>query len=387
MQLYELDENGKPRLVQSKFYRDEEGHYWDFSGAYGGSNVWVPAPEWAGNINPYLFEGPNILIGTHRKPICDVPTMRAGGKSTDGNNLILTTEEKDELLRTDPQAEKFIRPFMNGKDFINRKYRWCLWLVGAEPADIRKCPRVLERIGKVREFRKKSKKKATQKKAETPMLFDEIVEPQGDYIAIPNVSSEKRKYIPMEWVSHDVIPGENIRFVENANLFLFGVLNSSVHMAWNRIIDGKLEISLRYGSTISYNAFPWPHIVRPEIVEYQTEGRLKVHPYQSRIEQTAQAILDARKLYPRSTLADLYDERSMPPELRKAHNDNDEAVMTAYGFRRHYEDDRFHEEDIVIALMYMYKDITECEEYKENYPNYEWARKCLGEDYDEEEEE
>ncbi|MBQ7593070.1 MAG: hypothetical protein IJU48_01800 [Synergistaceae bacterium] len=362
------EEENKPSswVLPQKFYRDEQGRYWE-NNVLGGKNFLVPAPIWAGNINPYLFEGPTIFIMSQRKPLCDVPMMRAGGKVADGGkvtgkgNLILTDEEKNELLKTDPLAEKFIRPYMMGKDFINNIKRWCLWLKDAEPAEVRKCPRVLERIEKVREFRLSSKKPATRKKADTPMLFDEPVECKTDYLAVPSISSSRRRYIPIAWLSHDVIPGANMRFIDNASLYIFGVLMSSVHMAWTRVIGGRLKSDYSYGNTVNYNAFVWPNITDT-----------------SEIERTAQAILDARAKYPRSSLADLYDERTMPPELRKAHNENDEAVMNAYGFKRHYEYEKFHEEDIVIRLMYMYKELTGCEEFSRNYPNREFWESLYG---------
>lgn len=329
------------------YYYDENGRFYELRELNGHVNILVPAPYYVGNINGYLFRGPNIFIASHRKPICpDVPEMKSGGKVTDGKNLILTDNEKNELLRTDPHADILIRPYMMGRDFINRISRWCLWLKDKEPADIRRCPRVLERIEKVREFRLASKKPSTQKKADTPMLFDEPVESTTDYIAIPVVSSSTRKYIPMDWVSREVIPGSHIKFVQNMSQYHFGVLNSVVHMAWVRKISGKLRIDYSYSNTIDYNAFPWPY-------DYElTAGK------RERIESTAQMILDARKKYPQSTLADLYDERTMPPELRKAHSINDSAVLDAYGFS-----ENIREIDIVIDLMYRYKEITGCEEF------------------------
>ena len=381
MRLFRKNAEGENVLIPSKFVQDSEGNYWESRGNIGGSTLMVPAPEWAGNINFYLFEGPNIFIEPTRKPLCDVPIVRAGGKSTDGNNLILTDDEKNELLRTDPQAEKFIRPYMMGKDFINRISRWCLWLKGIEPADIRKCPRVLERIERVREFRLKSKKEATRRKADTPMLFDEIVESSTDYLAIPKTSSCNRKYIPIAWLPHEVIAGDGIFMCENIKLYHFGVLSSIVHNAWVRKISGRLGLSYRYSNTIDYNAFPWPVLHNIPTKPGQPP---KIHPSIPEIENTAQAILNARALYPRSSLADLYDERTMPPELRKAHQKNDEAVMRAYGFRRHFEDDRAHEEDIVIQLMYMYQELTGCEEGSDTYPNREFWQSWFGEDEDDE---
>lgn len=366
--------------LPQKFFRDEDGNYWECTANFDGKNFMVPAPVWAGNINFYLFEGPNIFIEPTRKPLCDVPIMRSGGKPADGGNLILTDEEKEELLRTDPKAEQFLRPYMMGVDFINRITRWCLWLKGVEPADIRQCPRVLERIEKVREFRSKSKKESTRKKADTPMLFDEPIECATNYLVVPGVSSSTRKYIPIGWITPDVIPGNALRFIPNATLYHFGVLNSSVHMAWVRKISGRLKSDYSYSNTLDYNAFPWPRL-------YPTPWLPDGNPHLRAIETTAQEILDARAKYPRSSLADLYDERTMPPELRKAHQHNDDAVMSAYGFERHYQDDKWHDEDIAIRLMYMYQELTGCREYYEDYPNlalYERFYGPYGDEYEDE---
>ncbi len=367
-------------LEPNKFYRDAEGHYWENRGEIlPGRNFYVPAPDWAGHINFYLFEGPDIFIEPQRKPLCKVPELWRGADPVDGGNLILTDDEKNELLRTDPQAEKFLRPYMMGRDFINRISRWCLWLKGAEPADVRKCPRVLERIEKVRKFRLSSKSEATRKAADTPMLFLRPRECTTDYLAIPKVSSSTRKYIPIAWLPSNVIAGDKLFVCENSTLYQFGVLNSIVHMAWVRIVSGKLKIDYSYSNTIDYNAFPWPTL-------YPTPWLKDGNPHLRAIEKTAQAILDARAKYPRSSLADLYDERTMPPELRKAHNENDEAVMNAYGFKRHFQNEKFHEEDIVISLMYMYKELTGCEEIKRDYPNRKFWLSFYPEDAEDDEE-
>ena len=362
MKLYGTDAEGKAVLRPSKFTMDSEGNYWENRGPINGCDFYVPAPPWAGNINDYLFEGPNIIVEPTKKPICDVPPLLLGATPRDDGNLILSDEEKDELLRTDPHAERFIRPFVGAKEFINRITRWCLWLKGAEPADIRKCPRVLERIGKVRDFRKKSTRDATRKQAEIPTLFSEVRFSTTDYLAIPRVSSSARRYVPIAWLTSDVIVGDAMFMCEGSTLYHFGVLNSSVHMAWVKCISGRLRNDYRYSNTLDYNCFPWPEVIE---VPWFPDG----NPHRLAVEKSAQAILDARALYPRSSLADLYDERTMPPELRKAHNANDEAVMKLYGFKRHYEDDRMHDEDIATALLYRYKDLTGCKEYSEHYPN------------------
>lgn len=371
--------------VPDKFYRDENGHYWENRPIHGRRvNFMVPAPVWAGNINPYLFEGPNIFIEGYAKPLCKVQELRRGSDPVDGGFLTMTDEAKKELLKAEPQAEPFIRQYMNGKEFINDIPRWCLWFVGVEPADVRKCPRVLDRIKKCQEYRRTSKRAATKKAADTPMLFAERRICETNYLAIPKVSSGDRKYIPIGWLPPEVIPGDKLFSCDNATLFQFGILTSSVHMAWSRVLGQHLGAGFSYANTMNYNAFPWPYMRRE--IPWLPGG---LNPQYVAIEKTAQAILDARKLYPRSTLADLYDERTMPPELRKAHKANDEAVMDAYGFERHYEDDRFHDEDITINLMYMYKDLTGCREFYESYPNLKFWESYYGaydddEDYEEE---
>lgn len=294
----------------------------------------------AQNINPYLIDAPIVFIHALTKPINEVPQMLNGGKPTEGGFLILTEEEKDELISLNPIAEKFIRPYMMGKDFILRKTRYCLWMVGANPADIRRAPLVVERINQVCQYRLSSPKAATQKKADTPMLFDEVRECFSDYVAIPKVSSENRRYIPMEYLSKDIIPGDKLFMLPSADLYSFGILTSNVHMAWMRAVCGRLKSDYSYSNTIVYNNFPWP-----EVSEQQ----------KAKIEQTAQAILDARALYPDSSLADLYDEVTMPPELRRAHQQNDRAVMGAYGFPVSRD---FTESDCVARLFEMYKQLT-----------------------------
>lgn len=298
------------------------------------------AKKEVGNINGYLIDADNIFIERRATPLCDVPAIYRGSQPTDGGFLILTEEEKDNLLAQEPQAARLIRPFMMGKDFIERKPRYCLWLVDADPSVIRKCPNVYKRILNVRDFRLASKKVATRKKAETPTLFDEVHECATSYVAIPKVSSERRRYIPMDFLSKDIIPGDKLFMMPNATLYHFGVLMSNVHMAWMRAVCGRLEMRYSYSNTIVYNNFPWPQPTE--------EQRMK-------IEQTAQGILDARAQRPNASLADLYDEIAMPPELRKAHQQNDRAVMKAYGFPIK----GFTESDCVAALMDMYKALVD----------------------------
>ncbi len=290
------------------------------------------------HINGYLVDADDVFIENRQNPICEVPQMLNGGKPTEGGFLILTEEEKNDLLHKNPVARKFIRPYMMGKDFIQRKPRYCLWLVGAKPEEVRQCPMVLDRIEKVRQYRLKSPKSATRKKAETPMLFDEVRECRSDYVAIPKVSSENRRYIPMEILKKEVIPGDKLFMLPAASNYTFGIMTSNVHMAWMRAVCGRLEMRYSYSNTIVYNNFPWPT---------PTDAQ------KSRIEQTAQAILDARAKYPDSSLADLYDPNLMPYDLLQAHRENDRAVMAAYGFST-----KMSESDCVAALFNLYSELT-----------------------------
>lgn len=271
----------------------------------------------ADNINGYLLDAPTIFIEKNSKPLCNVPPMIRGSSPIDDGNLLLTIEEKYEYLKKEPHGDKFLRPFMMGKDFIDRKPRWCFWLVGANPADLKSCPILMKRIEAVRDFRMKSSKTATVQSAATPTIFGEMRPCESDYVAIPKVTSENRRYIPIDYLKANIIAGDKLFQMPYASLYHFGVLTSNVHMAWMRAVCGRLEMRYSYSNTIVYNNFPWPN---------PTEEQMK------KIEQTAQAILDARALYPDSSLADLYDELTMPVELRKAHQDNDRAVMQAYGF-------------------------------------------------------
>lgn len=273
--------------------------------------------EEAKNINGYLCDAPDIFIEGRRKPLGNAPEMINGGKPAEGGNLILTEEEKVDLLNANPQAAPYIRHFMMGSDFIQRKPRFCLWLVDANPSILKLCPQVLKRIEAVREFRLASKKEATRKKADFPMLFDEIRDCKTEYVAIPKVSSERRRYVPMDWLDAEVVPGDKLFMIPDASLYHFGILESNVHMAWMRAVCGRLKSDYSYSNSIVYNNFPWPSPTTEQ---------------QAKIEASAQAILDARALYPDSSLADLYDPTLMPKELLQAHRQNDRAVMAAYGF-------------------------------------------------------
>ena len=294
------------------------------------------------NINAYLIAADNVFVESRQNPLCNVPALLNGGKPTEGGFLILLEEEKDELIEAEPAAIAFIRPYMMGKDFINRKPRYCLWMVGASPAILQKCPSVLKRIESVRKYRLASPKEATRRKAETPMLFDEVRECSSDYVAIPKVSSQNRRYVPMEYLRSEIIPGDKLFMLPNASLYELGILTSNVHMSWMRVVCGRLKSDYSYSNTVVYNNFPWPT---------PTDAQ------RAKIEKTAQAILDARALYPDASLADLYDELTMPPELRKAHQENDKAVMAAYGIQS--GDPAFKSESACVALlMKRYQELT-----------------------------
>ena len=292
------------------------------------------------NINSYLSEAPNIFIESHSTPLCNVPPMHFGNMPRDGGGFILSPQEKEELITRDPNTKAWIREYLGAEEFINNKKRYCLWLVGVSPSTLRNSPLIIERIQRVREFRLSSKAAATRKFAETPSLFCQITQPPNeDYLLIPRVSSENRKYIPIGFVDSAVIASDSVLIVPNANLELFGVLTSNVHMAWMRAVCGRLETRYRYSKDIVYNNFPWPNPTAEQ---------------KAKIDQTAQAILDARALYPESSLADLYDELTMPVELRKAHQANDKAVMQAYGFDYKI----MTESECVAELMKMYVELT-----------------------------
>lgn len=271
----------------------------------------------AKNINGYLTDADNIFITGTKEQISKMPTMHMGVMARDGGNLILSEEEYQDYIKKEPLGKQWIHRYMMGKEFINNIPRYCFWLVGANPSDLRKCPLLLERIEKVRKCRLESSAKETQKLADNASLFAQLAQPSKTFIAFPKVSSEQRRYIPIGFLSPDIIVGDKVYVVEDVGLYHFGILTSNVHNAWMRAVAGRLEMRYSYSNTIVYNSFPWP---TPSDAQ------------KSAIEKTAQSILDVRAKYPTSSLADLYDEAVMPPDLRKAHQENDKAVMAAYGF-------------------------------------------------------
>lgn len=269
------------------------------------------------NINAYLMDAPNVFIESRNTPLNGVLSMSSGGKPVEGGYYIFTDDEKNAFLKKEPSAQTYFRKFVGSDDFINGYTRWCLWLHDVSPSDIRKLPECMKRVNSVHDYRLESKKAATRAAAATPMSFMEIKRPVGKFLIVPEVSSQRRKYVPLGFSDKEMICSNKVRFVSNATMYHFGILTSNVHMAWMRAVCGRLKSDYSYSINVVYNNFPWPT---------PTEQQ------KAKIEQTAKAILDARALYPDSSLADLYDDLTMPPELRKAHQANDRAVMDAYGF-------------------------------------------------------
>lgn len=268
------------------------------------------------NINGYLLNAENVFIESRNKPICDVPEIGIGNKPLDGGFYLFEKDAMEEFIKKEPASKKYFRPWYGAREFINCKPRYCLWLGECSPAELRKMPLCRERVAQVREYRLASPSAGTIKLADKPTRFHVENMPKGNYIVIPEVSSQRRRYVPMGYMNSSVLCSNKVRLMPDANLYEFGVLESNVHMAWMRAVCGRLKSDYDYSIKIVYNNFPWP-----EPTDAQKE----------KIAQTARGILDARALYPDSSLADLYDEVTMPPELRRAHQNNDRAVMQAYG--------------------------------------------------------
>ena len=321
------------------------------------------------NINPYLVDAPNIVIESRGNALCDVPKMTYGNKPSDGGNLILSQEERDELLADEELSvlgksespdgrltlADCVRRYVGARDFINNdEKRYCLWLKGVAPSVYRGNKEIMRRLEGVREMRLKSSAAPTRALAEMPYLFFSTPQTDGNYLLVPEVSSEQRAYVPMGFLDSSTIAANTVSIVPNATLCYFGVLTSSVHMAWMRTVCGRLEMRYRYSAAIVYNNFPWPERSRGTRDPTADEGRGErpARP-QDEIAATAQGILDARALYPDSSLADLYDPLTMPPELRKAHAANDAAVLKAYGWPTDLS-----EPEIVSRLFDMYEKLT-----------------------------
>ena len=295
----------------------------------------------ANNINAYLIDAPDEFIESRNKPICEVPEMTTGNRPADGGNLIIEADEYENFIRKEPSAKPFIKKLLGSAEFINNKKRWCLWLVNASPAQLRSMPLVMERIRKCKEDRLASPDAGRRKLADKPALFRELNNPDN-YIVVPKVSSERRRYVPMGFLHADTIATDLLFILPSATLYHFGILESNVHMAWMRVVCGRLKSDYRYSKDVVYNNFPWPDSL-PSFGE----------DVRNQIEQTAQAILDARAKYPDSSLADLYDPMTMPYDLLDAHRRNDRAVMEAYGFST-----KMTESECVARLFEMYSKLT-----------------------------
>lgn len=268
------------------------------------------------NINPYLVPGNDLIIVKRQTPLCNVPTMSFGSMANDGGHLIMSDEEKTQLLLAEPEVRPYIFRYMGSREFINNIPRWCLWLKNANPNQIRKLKYVHDRVENVKKVRLASRRKATQELAEYPMLFGEIRQPVGSYLAVPKTSSERRTYIPTAFLTPYIIANTELFTLPESTLYHFGIISSAMHMSWMRYTAGRLKSDYRYSIGIVYNNFPWPQeLTNKQIVE---------------IENFAQGVLDARSQFPESTLSDLYDPISMPPILRRAHQNLDRAVDKCY---------------------------------------------------------
>ncbi len=270
------------------------------------------------NISPYLVDGPDVIAGKRQQPLGAVPTMRCGNKPSDGGHLLLSDAEREILLHEEPDAALWIRRFVGSDEFINNIPRWCLWLEGIPPETLRKLPKLLARVEAVRAFRAASSAEPTRRAADTPARFFYISQPTTPYILIPEVSSERRRYVPIGLMPPDVISSNKNYLIAEPSLYLFGVLQSAMHIAWLGTVGGRLESRFQYSGTMVYNTFPWPEPTAKE---------------RAAIEAAAKGVLDARAAHPGASLADLYDPLSMPPDLVKAHHALDKAVDIAYGYK------------------------------------------------------
>ena len=294
------------------------------------------------NISGYLLDAENVFVESRSKPICDVPEIGIGNKPIDGGFYLFEKAEMEEFIKKEPASAPYFHPWYGSREFINQCPRYCLWLGDCSPSELRKMPECMKRVQAVRDYRLASPSAGTVKLADRPTRFHVENMPKGTYIVIPEVSSERRKYVPMGFMTPDILCSNLVKLVPDATLYHFGILTSNVHMAWMRAVCGRLKSDYRYSKDVVYNNFPWPN---------PTEAQ------KAQIEKTAQAILDARALYPDASLADLYDELTMPPELRKAHQRNDRAVMAAYGITAGHP--AFSSEAACVAeLMKMYQQLT-----------------------------
>ncbi|MFO3665934.1 DNA methyltransferase [Anaerococcus sp. ENR0831] len=291
------------------------------------------------HINPYLVEAKDVFIENRTKPICDVPEIGIGNQPIDGGYYLFKKDEMEEFVKKEPLSEKWFKKWYGSKEFIDKNPRYCLLVKDCPPNELRKMPLVMDRIKKVKEYRLKSSRKSTLKLAEYPTRFQVENFPTNKYIVIPSISSERRRYVPIGFLDPDSLSSNRNHIIDSDDIYLFGILISNVHMGWMRAVCGRLKSDYNYSKKIVYNNFPWPSPTQEQ---------------KQKIEKTAQAILDARNLYPASSLADLYDELTMPKELRRAHQENDKAVMEAYGFDWR----TMTESECVAELMKMYQDLV-----------------------------
>jgi hypothetical protein len=299
----------------------------------------------AANINGYLIDADNVFVDSRNKPLCNVPEIGMGNQPIDDGNYLFDEQGMLDFISAEPKAEQYFHKWYGAQEFISQEPRYCLWLGECSPAELRSMPECLKRVQAVREYRLASTRASTVKLADKPTRFQTENMPNGHYIVIPEVSSQRRRYIPIGYMDSSVLCSNKVRLMPDATLYHFGILTSNVHMAWMRTVCGRLKSDYDYSIKIVYNNFPWP--------EPTSEQRAK-------IEQTAQAILDARALYPDSSLADLYDELTMPPELLTAHQNNDRAIIASYGMSVK----ETTESSCVAELMRRYQAMTKAESSK-----------------------
>jgi hypothetical protein len=295
-------------------------------------------PAHVEKINPYLLNAENIVVTGRVKPLCDVPEIIMGNQAMDGGNLIIEAVDYEDIVKREPLATKYIKKYMMGREFINNGPRYCLWLKDCPPSELRQMPLVLERVDRVRKMRANSNDPGARRLSETPTLFRESRNP-NKFVAIPITSTETRRYIPIGYLDENTIAGNTLFIIADGTLFHFGILTSNVHMAWMRVVGARLKSDYRYSKDIVYNNFPWPDATDEQ---------------KAAIESAAQNVLNARAQFPDSSLADLYDPLTMPPELLKAHRELDRLVMRAYGFS--VKDSA--EASIVATLMERYRGLT-----------------------------
>ena len=299
------------------------------------------------SINPYLVDASTILLINRKSPICAVPEMRFGSMPRDDGNFVLSSQEKDDLIKAEPDVAQWIRPYIGAQEFLNKGERWCLWLVKMPPNSVKAMPRIYERIQRVRDFRAASNAASTRKFATTPTLFCQIAQPESNYLLIPSVSSERRTYVPIGFLPKDVIASNAVLIIPEATLFHFGVITSAMHNAFMRLTCGRMKSDFRYSKDIVYNNFPWPGFASTELSD----------KHRTAIEQAAQCVLDARAQFASASLADLYDPLTMHPALLKAHQKLDTAVDAAYqpsGGKKTYATDA----ERVAFLFDLYQRIT-----------------------------